>query len=135
MKNKAHSPLQILALCDIGTVVITGGWMAWSFAHRLLPIWGEVAVLVILYLLHRRYSRRFVALTRLAHRLTRTMSPAERRRRYHWHCGILGTFTLLVAWILPFGFTTAAFWCLFLTFLVFMVAAHESAREELQQVT
>lgn len=112
-------------------IAVVGGWIAWTIGHRVLPVWGGLMVLSFLYLLHRRYARRFVALTRLAYRLSLTMSPAERRRRYHWNCGMMGTQTLLVACILPFEVTTAAFWCLFLTFLVFMVAAHESAREGL----
>ena len=135
MKTRPHTPFQILALCDIRMIAMVGGGMAWSFAHRMLPIWGELVLLGVVFALHHRYGRRFIALTRLAYRLSRTMSPAERRRRYHWHCGMMGTFTLLVAWILPFGFTTTAFWCLYLTFLVFMVAAHESAREGLEQVS
>ena len=129
MRNKPLTPLQLVALSDLSMIVMVAWWVAWSFAYRILPVWGELVVLGVVYLLHRRYARRFVALTRLAYRLSRTMSPTERRRRYHWHCGMMGTFTLLVAWILPFAVTTAAYWCIFLTFLVFMVAAHESARE------
>ena len=131
MKNKRLTTLQILALNDLSMFAGVGAGILWRVASRHIPLWVELLLLCLAFVLHRLYRRRFVALTRLARRMARKLPMPQRRVRYYWVCGQVFGVALIVAWIIPFGFTTAAFWCIYITALVVLVVLLEVSREEL----
>ncbi len=131
MKSERLTTLQILALCDLRLLASVGAGILWRVASRHIPLWVELVLLGLALGLHHLYRRRFVALTRLSRRIARSWPMPQRRIRYYWVCGQVFGVALIVAWIIPFGFTTAAFWCIYITALVVLVALLEVAREEL----
>lgn len=129
--RKSLTALQLLALSDVSVLVWFGVGIFWHLTSRSFPLWAELLVLSLAGLVQWRYHRRFFALTRLARRVARSMPLPQRRTRYRWICAQFFAFALIVAWILPFGFSTAAFWCLYITALVVLVVLLEATRQEL----
>jgi len=123
--------LQLLALSDVSVLVWSGAGVLWHFTSGSFPFWAELLILGLAGLVQWRYHRRFFALTRLARRAARSLPLPERRARYNWVCAQFVVVALIVAWIIPFGFATAAFWCIYITALVVLVVFLEVARQEL----
>ncbi len=134
MKNRRSTPLQVLALCDFGMVAMACGVVLWHWTSRHLPLWLELLLLTVVFMLRRLYKRRFAAMTRLGRRVARSLSLPERRVRYHWVCVQFALTAMIIAWAIPFPFATAAFWCIYVTALIVLVALLDAARQQLFRV-
>lgn len=84
MAHRRLTPLQVLALCDLSVIAMAGASILWCLMKPYMSLWMELLLLAAFYFLHRRYERRFRALTRLARHVARSLPLPERRVRYHW---------------------------------------------------
>jgi hypothetical protein len=131
MNTRSRALLQVLAFLDFNIVGMVGAGLLWRWAGRHIPLWVQLLLLAFLVVMHRRYKRRLSAMARFERLVAGSLSPAERRARYHWICAQFVIAALLLAWAIPFAFSSAAFWCIYATVVIMLVALLISAREEL----
>ncbi len=125
------TPLQILCLGDLALYAAVCIGIAFELVPRHIPAWSLVLFMIFAIYAYNKFYRRLLAFVRLAKREGRLLTANERRTRYRWLCCQFAVFILILAKVIPFGFSTAAFWCIFISALVVLIVLLEATREEL----
>ena len=133
MKTKRLSTLQVLALLDISGI-------AWALSFAVLckiSAWGKSTWFLVLDFafclcaIQFFSQKKVIAWQRWAQRTGKALTTQQSKARYNWMCAWCALSLFILAWLIPFGLTSAAFWCIYIIALVLMAVFLQSVREDL----